>query len=144
MMYIFFYTLPFSKNKALIETTWLSNFDDQSLKDYDLQLENYIENNLGIKKYKINFTEKGAIPLFAPSLRNNNKIINIGSAGGMTRLSTGYTFLNIQEHSRYIVKNIENINSAKIFSLGKKYQLLDKVFLKVLKKHPEKNASNIF
>ena len=140
----FFYTLPFSKNKALIETTWLPNFDDQSLKDYDLQLENYIENNLGIKKYKINFTEKGAIPLFSPSLKNNNKIINIGSAGGMTRLSTGYTFLNIQEHSRYIVKNIENINSAKIFSLGKKYQLLDKVFLKVLKKHPEKMPQIFF
>ena len=56
----------------------------------------------------------------------------------MTRLSTGYTFLNIQEHSRYIVKNIDNINKAKIFSIGKKYQFLDKVFLRVLKKHPEK------
>ena len=111
----FFYTLPFSKNKALIETTWLSDLEDQSLRDYDLQLENYIKNNLGIKNYKINFTEKGAIPLFSPLLSNNNKIINIGSAGGMTRLSTGYTFLNIQEHSRYIVKNIDNINTAKIF-----------------------------
>ncbi len=140
----FFYTLPFSKNKALIETTWLSNLADQSLRDYDLQLENYIENNLGIKNYKINFTEKGAIPLFSPSLRKNNKIINIGSAGGMTRLSTGYTFLNIQEHSRYIVKNIDNINKVKIFSLGKKYQFLDKVFLKVLRKHPEKMPKIFF
>ena len=134
----FFYTLPFKKNRALIETTWLSDLEDQSLMDYDLQLENYIKNNLGIKSYKINFTEKGAIPLFSPSLKNNNKIINIGAAGGMTRLSTGYTFLNIQEHSRYIVKNIDNINGAKIFSLGKKYHFLDEVFLKVLKKHPEK------
>ena len=46
----FFYTLPFSKNKALIETTWLSNLEDQSLMDYDLQLENYIKNNLRYKK----------------------------------------------------------------------------------------------
>ena len=59
----FFYTLPFSKNKALIETTWLSDLEDQNLMDYDLQLENYIKNNLGIKSYKINFTEKGAIPI---------------------------------------------------------------------------------
>ncbi len=140
----FFYTLPFSKNKALIETTWLSNLEDQSLRDYDLQLENYIENNLGIKNYKINFTEKGAIPLFSPSFRNNNKYINIGSAGGMTRLSTGYTFLNIQEHSRYIVKNIDNINKVKKFSLGKKYQFLDKVFLNVLEKHPEKMPKIFF
>ena len=103
-----------------------------------------IENNLGIKNYKINFTEKGAIPLFLPSLRNNNKIINIGSAGGMTRLSTGYTFLNIQEHSRYIVKNIDNIFKVKVFSLGKKYQFLDKVFLRVLEKHPEKMPKIFF
>ena len=140
----FFYTLPFSKNKALIETTWLSDLEDQSLMDYDLQLENYIKNNLGIKNYKINFTEKGAIPLFCPSLRNDNKVINIGSAGGMTRLSTGYTFLNIQEHSKYIVKNIDKIDKVKIFNLGKKYQFLDKVFLRVLEKHPEKMPKIFF
>ena len=137
----FFYTLPFSKNRALIETTWLSDLEDQSLMDYDLQLENYIKNNLGIKSYKINFTEKGAIPLFYPSLKNSDRVINIGSAGGMTRLSTGYTFLNIQEHSRYLSNNIEVIENKKIFHLGKKYEFLDKIFLKVLKNNPEKMPS---
>jgi len=139
----FFYTLPFSKNKALIETTWLSDLEDQSLMDYDLQLENYIKNNLGIKNYKINFTEKGAIPLFYPSFKNNNKVINIGSAGRMTRLSTGYTFLNIQEHSKYICKNIENISKIKKFEISKKYQFLDDIFLRVLNKNP-KIMPNIF
>ena len=62
----------------------------------------------------------------------------------MTRLSTGYTFLNIQEHSRYIVNNIDNINKVKIFSIGKKYQFLDKVFLRVLEKHPEKMPKIFF
>ena len=140
----FFYTLPFSKNKALIETTWLSDLEDQNLMDYDLQLENYIKNNLGIKSYKINFMEKGAIPLFYPSLNNDDKTINIGSAGGMTRLSTGYTFLNIQEHSNYIMKNINKIEKIKKFSLGKKYQLLDKIFLKVLKDYPERMPKIFF
>jgi len=134
----FFYTLPFSKKKALIETTWLSDLEDQSIMDYDLQLENYIKNNLGIKNYKINFTEKGAIPLFYPSAEKDNNIINIGSAGGMTRLSTGYTFLNIQEHSKYLRKNLEKITLKKKYHLGKKYEFLDKVFLKVLKDNPEK------
>ena len=64
----FFYTLPFSKNKALVETTWLSDLEDQSLKDYDLQLENYIRNNLGIKKYKINFSERVPYHFFIPRL----------------------------------------------------------------------------
>ncbi len=134
----FFYTLPFKKNKALIETTWLSSLKNQSLMDYNLQLENYIKNNLGIKNYKINFTEKGAIPLFYPPFKNKNGTINIGSAGGMTRLSTGYTFLNIQEHSKFIVKNIEKIDKIKKFNLGQKYQFLDKIFLRVLKRYPER------
>ena len=105
---------------------------------------NEIKSDNSIKNYKINFTEKGAIPLFCPSLRNDNKVINIGSAGGMTRLSTGYTFLNIQEHSKYIVKNIDKIDKVKIFNLGKKYQFLDKVFLRVLEKHPEKMPKIFF
>ena len=140
----FFYTLPFSKNKALIETTWLSDLEDQNLMDYDLQLENYIKNNLGIKSYKINFVEKGSIPLFYPSFNNDEKIINIGSAGGMTRLSTGYTFLNIQEHCKYIVKNIDKIKKLKDYNLGKKYHFLDKIFLRVLKDHPDKMPKIFF
>ena len=61
----------------------------------------------------------------------------------MTRLSTGYTFLNIQEHSKYIRMNIENTQGIKRYDIGKKYQVLDKVFLRVLEKHPEK-MPNIF
>ena len=140
----FFYTLPFSKKTALIETTWLSDLEDQSLMNYDLQLENYIKNNLGIKNYKINFIEKGAIPLFYPNFKSDDKTINIGSAGGMTRLSTGYTFLNIQEHSKYIVKNIDTIEKTKAYNIGRKYQFLDKIFLKVLENHPEKMPKIFF
>ena len=36
----FFYTLPYSKNKALVETTWLSKMNDNSQKDYDQQIKN--------------------------------------------------------------------------------------------------------
>ena len=38
----------------------------------------------------------------------------------MTRLSTGYTFLNIQEHSKYIRMNIDNIKNVKKFEIKKK------------------------
>jgi len=139
----FFYTLPFEKNKALVETTWLSKMSDGSLKDYDIQIKNYIEQNLKIKNYEIIYKEEGAIPLFYPlNIKEKNKI-NIGTAGGMTRLSTGYTFLNIQEHSKYIRENIDNITNTKTFEIGKKYQFLDKIFLRILEKHPKK-MPNIF
>jgi lycopene beta-cyclase len=134
----FFYTLPYSKNKALIETTWLSKMSDSSEKNYDNQMKDYIENHLNLKDYNITYKEEGAIPLFYPSNYTEKNKMNIGTAGGMTRLSTGYTFLNIQEHSRYIRKNIENINKMRIFEINKKYQFLDRIFLRVIKKHPEK------
>jgi lycopene beta-cyclase len=140
----FFYTLPFTKNKALIESTWISKLNDNSLRDYDSQIGKYIKNNLGIKNYKIRYKEMGAIPLFYPMQINENKKINIGSAGGMTRLSTGYTFLNIQEHSKYIVKNIDKIENVKAYTIGRKYKFLDNVFLGVLEKHPEKMPDIFF
>ena len=136
----FFYTLPFSKTKALIETTWISDLNNNSLKDYDKQLKNYIENKLKIKNYKINFKETGAIPLFYPTNIKKFNQMEIGIAGKMTRLSTGYTFLNIQEQSKYIRDNIENITKTKIFSINKKYQFLDNIFLKVLKNNPDRMA----
>ena len=136
----FFYTLPFSKTKALIETTWISDLNNTSLNDYDIQLKDYIEDKLKIKNYKINYKETGAIPLFHPNNIKKLNQIEIGTAGGMTRLSTGYTFLNIQEQSKYIRKNIENIKDTKIFSIEKKYEFLDNIFLKVLKKNPERMA----
>ena len=140
----FFYTLPYSKNKALIETTWLSKMSDRSEKNYDYQIKSYIENQLNLKDYKITYKEEGAIPLFYSLNTYNKNKINIGTAGGMTRLSTGYTFLNIQEHSKYIRKNIENITKTKVFKIAKKYQFLDNIFLKVLEKNPEKMPDIFF
>jgi lycopene beta-cyclase len=105
----FFYTLPYSKNKALVETTWLSKMNNNSQKDYDNQVKNYIENHLKINTYKITYREEGAIPLF----------------------------LNIQEHSKYLRENIEKITKTRIFRINKKYHFLDKLFLKVIKKHSE-------
>ena len=70
----FFYTLPYSKNKALVETTWLSKMSDDQEKDYDNQIKNYIKNNLNIKNYNIVYKEKGVIPLFYPSNKNEKNI----------------------------------------------------------------------
>ena len=139
----FFYTLPYSKNKALVESTWISELDNENLKDYDQQIDNYLSNHLNIRNCKINYKEEGAIPLFRQKSIKKLNEINIGSAGGMTRLSTGYTFLNIQEQSKYIRENIDNINKVKLFQINKKYDFLDNIFLKVLKKNSSQ-MGNIF
>jgi lycopene beta-cyclase len=140
----FFYTLPFSKKNALIETTWISDLNHPSNQDYSIQLEDYIKNKLKIKNYEIKFKETGAIPLFHP--KNIKKInqMEIGTAGGMTRLSTGYTFMNIQSQSKYIRENFENIQKVNNFNINSKYKFLDSIFLKVLKKNSKKMPEIFF
>ncbi len=139
----FFYTLPFTKRNALVETTWISELSDEKLKDYDEQIDNYLSNHLNIRNCKISFKETGAIPLFRQKNIKKLNEIYIGSAGGMTRLSTGYTFLNIQEQSKYIRKNIENIKNVNLYKIKKKYDFLDKILLKVLRNNSH-DMSNIF
>ena len=117
--------------------------NDNSQKDYDQQIKDYINKHLKITDYKIVYKEQGAIPLFYPVYEKEKNKINIGTAGGMTRLSTGYTFLNIQEHSKYIRENIENISNSKSFQISRKYKFLDDIFLRVLNRHPDK-MSDIF
>ena len=58
--------------------------------------------------------------------------MEISTAGGMTRLSTGYTFMNIKSQSKYIRENFENIQNLSNFNLNSKYKFLDNIFLKKL------------
>ena len=72
IVFTFLYS-TFYKKRALVETTWLSQMQDEEELDYDQQLKNYINNNLNLKNYNIIFKEKGRIPLFRTS--NTNKKI---------------------------------------------------------------------
>ena len=139
----FFYTLPFTKRNALVETTWISELNNEKLKDYDEQIDDYLSKHLNIRNCKINFKETGAIPLFRQKNVNKLNEIYIGLARGMTRVSTRYTFLNIQEQSRYIRENIKNIKNVNEFKINSKYDFLDKILLRDLKNNSNE-MGNIF
>ena len=90
----FMYVLPTSKTEALLEYTLFSQKHLET-SEYELELENYIQ-KLGITNYKIIEKERGSIPMTCfPFWKNNTvRLLNIGSAGGWTKASTGYTFKN--------------------------------------------------
>lgn len=131
----FFYILPFSSRRALIESTWFSRRDTH-LEDYDFQLRTYIRDTLKIGDYHIKFEETGAIPLFHINQNSSSPYIPIGTAGGMTRISSGYTFLNIQHHSNYLARHIDNIQNLPRHKIPAKYHWMDGLFIKVLDQHP--------
>ena len=134
----FFYTLPFTKKKALIETTWISKNKLYSKSDYLAELECYIKNNLKIKNFNISFTEQGLLPLQHESFKTKNNEVLIGANANLLRKSTGYTFLTIQEHSKFISDNIEHILSVPKFKLKSKYNFYDEILFRVIERYPKK------
>ena len=56
--------LPFSKKRALVETTWISELNNDKLCDYEQQIDDYLSKHLNIRNCKVNYKELGAIPLF--------------------------------------------------------------------------------
>jgi lycopene beta-cyclase len=141
----FVYVIPFSKNKALIEYTGFSN---EGLSDelYDKELKNYIQNILNINTYKIIETEKGNIPMVESDFINpfGDRVVNIGTSGGSSKPSTGYTFYFIQKNIKHIIAQMEN-GSTKLISPKRKKRFLfyDKILLEVLDKK-EIAAKNVF
>ena len=131
MEFIFFYILPFAKNRALIETTWLSYLNILDKKNYIKELSSYIEHDLKIKNYKIIREEIGAIPMFRTNFQNEFGYFNIGLRGCINRMSTGYAFPYIQQHSKIIANKLENLTFEK--AISNKYEFLDRLFVKVLK-----------
>jgi lycopene beta-cyclase len=105
----FMYVLPFTQSKALFEFTV---FSDEVLekKDYKKKIRHYLYHEYGLDKehFEIRRKEYGEIPMedrpHLPLYENN--IFNLGSVGGMTKPSTGYTFTRIQNYTQKLAQNL--------------------------------------
>ena len=103
---VFVYVMPFSTTHALVEYTV---FSQELLNDeqYIHGLNNYLEETLAINHYRVLSEEFGIIPMTNHRYPvSKGRVIHIGTAGGQTRPSTGYTFRSIQKHSAQIVQRL--------------------------------------
>jgi lycopene beta-cyclase len=129
----FMYVLPFTKNKALVEYTLFSK-DLLSEQEYEREIKLYLI-KLGITGYSISKKEKGNIPMTVyPFWKSNEKrVLYIGSAGGWTKASTGYTFKNSVRKASQVVSFLkqENVDFRK-FQKWNKYHFYDSLFIDVL------------
>ena len=131
----FCYVLPFTKNRALVEYTV---FSPQVLpkEQYDVGLKNYLEQILQLGSYKILDEEFGVIPMtnFEFDAGQNN-IINIGTAGGQTKGSSGYTFNFIQKHSNELVQQLMRGKHPSLKTGSRRFSFYDSVLLNILYKN---------
>lgn len=129
----FMYVLPITHNEALIEYTLFSpNLLQKS--EYEIAIKDYV-NNLGANDFKIIATEQGNIPMTTyPFWKSNTKnILNIGSAGGWTKASTGFTFKNAdRETDRLIIFLKKPVIDFRKFKKANKFTFYDDLFVTVL------------
>jgi lycopene beta-cyclase len=128
----FMYVLPTSETEALIEYT-LFSADLLSKEEYETEIQNYIQ-KLGITEYEIIEKERGNIPMTSYEFckHNTKNIINIGSAGGWTKASTGYTFKNTTKKSKALVQFLQTETDFTKFHKKDKFWFYDLLFLDVL------------
>lgn len=139
----FFYVLPFSNKKALIEYTV---FSEKVLthQAYEEKLKGYIHDFLGIKDYTITEEEVGVIPMtnFPFERKNGERIMNIGTLGGQCKASSGYTFFRIQQDSQRIATSL--LKTKQPFhgiQSPKRYSLYDTMLLNIMKNKGGKIAA---
>ncbi len=96
----FVYVLPTAPDRALVEftvfsaTTW-------PLAAYEAHLRAYLRDVRGLTRYRVARTELGLIPMTDrpfPATRGP-RVLTLGTAGGRTKASTGYTFTRVVRHA---------------------------------------------
>ena len=103
---------------------------------YTLELKKYIKEELEIDNYTLIHQESGVIPMSLAKFEQNPKlnVINIGTSGGYTKASSGYTFQFIQKNIIEIINNLvegNDIIQPTSFK-NKYYQWVDRTLLDVL------------
>jgi lycopene beta-cyclase len=128
----FMYVLPTSSTEALIEYTLFSK-DLLLKKEYEDEIKLYIK-KLGITEYEIVEKEQGNIPMTSyPFWKHNSKhIVHIGSAGGWTKASTGFTFKNSTKKSKQLVWFLNSESDFTKFHKKDKFWFYDLLFIDVL------------
>ena len=135
----FIYILPFSHNRALVESTVFSKnvLDEIWFRE---KINDYLKMN-NINKFKEHGREKGVIPMFFCDVAKplNNNIVNIGIRGGACKPSTGYAFSFLIKQIQLLNKSNKNHVTVHKFIERK----MDKIFINFLKNNKETGKSFI-
>ena len=121
-----------SPRKALFEYTLFSK-KVLSEREYEKEIERYLKKK-NIKEYKIVEKETGIIPMASYKFwkHNSKNVLNIGTAGGWSKASTGYTFRNISEKTKEVIEFIKTDESFKKFHKRNRYWWYDLLLLDIL------------
>lgn len=134
----FIYLLPFTNKTALIEITYF-NTKILSAEIYRTQLQNYWAKYYPTKTFKIISEEQGKIPMSADKVESMhpNGAWKLGTAAGITKASTGYTFNRIMDDTEQIISVLNsNQKPPQYRGSATKYRFYDEVLIQLLIRKP--------
>ena len=135
----FFYVLPLTENRALVESTVFA--PSVVGREYHKQrIKTYIQRTLNTSLEEIEYSEQGVIPMgFDHAPRSDlSGVLDIGLRGGVAKPSTGYAFRRIQDDSIRLAHNVAHRDSPpSARGSSARSQVLDRIFLSFLRHQPD-------
>ena len=131
----FMYVLPISPNKALFEYTLFSK-EVLTKDEYEGELLKYLATK-SITEYTITEIEQGVIPMTSYKFweQNSKNILHIGTVGGWTKASTGYTFKNTSKKTIQLIAFLKAENDFTHFRKKTRFWWYDLLLIDVLSFH---------
>jgi lycopene beta-cyclase len=143
----FFYVLPLDRNTALVEDTWLIP-NGQTPTFTDEAILHYAKAHLCSAGWQIRHREEGNLPMGLPpsassavsAVKIKNRIIPWGIPAGAVRASSGYAFSRIQRASETMTQywSQHHRPDPAVTHESPLLAWMDRVFLRVMARHPER------
>ncbi|MEW1757136.1 lycopene cyclase family protein [Streptomyces cyaneofuscatus] len=130
----FGYVLPLDPQTALVEYTEFSPAP-LSTEAYRHALRHYTQEVLKLGEFRVTAQERGVIPMTDGHFprRAGRSVHRIGTAGGATRPSTGYTFAAVQRQSRSVADRLRAGRELRMPApYGARPRAMDAVMLRAL------------
>ena len=137
----FMYILPYSKNEALFEYTLFSK-ELLKYETYTNAITEYLQEK-NITDYEIIEKEQGSIPMTSFKFweLNSKNVIHIGTAGGWSKASTGFTFKNIDKKTTKLVQHLKKQKPLNTFHKTNRFWFYDLLLLDILSQKNELGAA---
>lgn len=137
----FIYELPFSEKEALIEMT---RFGTEKITKNEAEIELRKWMNFKEVDFEIEEFEVGAIPMTnafdaqPKTLKENERVIFIGTPAGAIKPTTGYGFKRMQEYSELLCLALASKNKIPCMLRKRRFRIYDILLLQILIDKPEK------
>lgn len=140
----FCYLLPVTGGKALVEYT-LFTPGIRCQEGLETALEAYLAAHFPGVRMQVCAREKGVIPMTdMPVTRWHPRVVPIGTAGGCTKPSSGYTFMFVREQTEEIIEALNRGEFPGHYAAPRRFRFYDGVLLRVLLRRPEAGARIFF